>query len=174
MRIVTWNVNGLRAVTVAKGIRHILSSTKADILCVQETKLTRDKITEDLALVPGWDSFFDFSQLKTGYSGVATFCKEWCSPQAAYQGVVGPCTGYVTHLTMKQRGSLDSEGRCVMTDHGAFVLFNVYVPALSCEEQLEVCLCPHTPTAHVSDHATPLGALEHAPCNTTESHCIWR
>jgi exonuclease III len=36
------------------------------------------------------------------------------------------------------QAALDSEGRCVCTDHGAFVLFNVYVPALSCEEKAEV------------------------------------
>lgn len=78
MRIVTWNVNGLRAVASSsnrQGLQGILAATQADVLCLQETKLTRPELTEDLAVLPGWQSFFDFSQHKTGYSGVATFCR---------------------------------------------------------------------------------------------------
>ena len=45
----------------------------------------------------------------------------------------GLSTSEIIHLK-----ELDSEGRCIVTDHGAFVLFNVYIPALSMEEQFEV------------------------------------
>lgn len=47
----------------------------SDVVCLQETKLTRSELSRELALVPGWESFFAFSSSKTGYSGVATFTK---------------------------------------------------------------------------------------------------
>jgi AP endonuclease 2 len=143
MRLVTWNVNGIRAVASGSkgrgGFRELLQSTNADILCIQETKLTRAELTEDVAVLDGWESFFDFSQQKTGYSGVATFCKAGCSPCCAARGLIGPSSDHVAHLGAAEQQALDAEGRCVMTDHGAFVLFNVYIPALSCEESREVC-----------------------------------
>ena len=148
MRIVTWNVNGLRAIIGGKrhgavtSLRELLDSTGADILCVQETKLTRSELTEQIALAEGWQAFFDFSLHKTGYSGVATFSKSWCSPCAAQRGLVGPHAADHAHLSAEDQAALDAEGRCIMTDHGAFVLFNVYIPALSCEERAEVRTLP--------------------------------
>ena len=65
-------------------------------------------------------------------------CRDWCSPQAAARGLVGPENGDVEHLSLEEQAGLDAEGRCIMTDHGAFVLFNVYIPALSSEEHFEV------------------------------------
>ena len=140
MRILTWNVNGLRAVATSKrgGLRELLDSTQADIICLQETKLRRPELTAEVALSEGWESFFDFSVHKTGYSGVATFCKAWCAPCAAQRGLVGPSASHVAHLAADEIEALDQEGRCIMTDHGAFVLFNVYIPALSCEDKAEV------------------------------------
>lgn len=140
MRILTWNVNGLRAVASSKrgGLRELLDSTQADIICLQETKLRRPELTAEVALSEGWESFFDFSVHKTGYSGVATFCKAWCAPRAAQRGLVGPSAAHVAHLAADEIEALDQEGRCIMTDHGAFVLFNVYIPALSCEDKAEV------------------------------------
>jgi len=47
----------------------------SDVVCLQETKLTRSELSRELALVPGWESFFAFSSSKTGYSGVVTFTR---------------------------------------------------------------------------------------------------
>ena len=105
---------------------------------MQETKLTRAELTDEVALLDGWESFFDFCSLRTGYSGVATFCKEWCRPIAAQRGLVGRYGSSECHLAPEERVALDAEGRCIMTDHGAFVLFNVYIPALSMEDRAEV------------------------------------
>ncbi|EIE20130.1 DNase I-like protein [Coccomyxa subellipsoidea C-169] len=102
MRIVTWNINGLRACLKRRfdgKLINLLQFLEADIICFQETKLARQEATEDLALADGWDSFFAFSQ--------------------------------------EELERLDSEGRVVMTDHGAFVLVNVYGPAISTEESAE-------------------------------------
>jgi AP endonuclease 2 len=69
MRLLTWNVNGLRAVVASKGgLAKLLGSLEADIICFQETKLARDELVEELAISDGWESFFDFAK-KPGYSG---------------------------------------------------------------------------------------------------------
>ena len=56
MRILTWNVNGLRAVLRRKfgNVKSLLDTLKADIICFQETKLTKADFDRDLALVEGW------------------------------------------------------------------------------------------------------------------------
>lgn len=141
MRLLTWNVNGLRAVVASHkrgGLRELLESTQADIVCLQETKLRRSELTPEVALLDGWHSFFDFAAHKTGYSGVATFCKHEIAPCAAQRGLVGDSATHVAHLPADEIDALDAEGRCIVTDHGAFVLFNVYIPALSCEDKAEV------------------------------------
>ena len=61
MRLVTWNVNGVRSLqsyhpwNVTRQFRTVLDSFDADILCFQETKITRDRLEADLALVEGYD-----------------------------------------------------------------------------------------------------------------------
>lgn len=147
MRITSWNVNGLRAVVSSRrpgGLPQLLDCLGADILCVQETKLTKAELTESCAVLPGWESFFDFCTHKTGYSGVATFCRDYLTPRAAWRGVTGGDTASLelAPFTDEERAALDAEGRCIATDHGAFVLFNVYIPALSCEENHEVRRAP--------------------------------
>jgi AP endonuclease 2 len=74
VRIVSWNVNGLR--TLKPSLKAIFESLQADILCVQETRITQSDVDlERLALVPGYDSFFSFCSVRNGYSGVATFSR---------------------------------------------------------------------------------------------------
>lgn len=143
MRIVSWNVNGLRAVVSAQkpgGLPQLLHRLGADILCVQETKLTKAELTEGVAILPGWESFFDFCRTRTGYSGVATFCRDACSPRAAQRGITNDVMDDVMLRCLPEAdaSALNAEGRCIATDHGAFVLFNVYIPALSCEDKFEV------------------------------------
>lgn len=85
VRIVTFNVNGLKAVlqrlygpsgTISKFLEDV--GSKADIVCLQETKLRRSELTaaaHQLASADGWDSFFSCSSSSRGYSGTATFCR---------------------------------------------------------------------------------------------------
>ncbi|KAF2368587.1 Zinc finger GRF-type [Trinorchestia longiramus] len=56
---------------------------------MQETKITRDMLTEDLALIQGYTSYFSFSRKRSGYSGVATYVKESCTPVYACEGLCG-------------------------------------------------------------------------------------
>ncbi len=56
MRVLTWNINGLRAILKRKcgTLQGLLDDLKADIICFQETKLTKSDFDRDLALVEGW------------------------------------------------------------------------------------------------------------------------
>ncbi|KAL3685995.1 hypothetical protein R1sor_004017 [Riccia sorocarpa] len=158
MRIVTYNINGLRPrVAQSRSLSVFLDSLNADIICLQETKISRQELTADIAIAEGYESFFSFNRTvkRFGYSGVATFCRvgqtststSTVLPLAADEGFTGllhfsrreeigdskervGCYEEVfkTELTSQELLRLDSEGRCLVTDHGSFVLFNLYAP----------------------------------------------
>ncbi len=75
MKIISWNVNGIRA-NVTKGGFDWLVSENADIFCVQETKAHPDQLPENILRPPGYFSYFDHSKLRKGYSGVAIWTKK--------------------------------------------------------------------------------------------------
>jgi len=70
MTILSWNVNGLRAIH-KKGFLDWFRSADPDILCVQETKAREEQLPWELKRVPGYGSYFASAE-KKGYSGVAT------------------------------------------------------------------------------------------------------
>ncbi|KAI9197434.1 Endonuclease/exonuclease/phosphatase [Polychytrium aggregatum] len=119
MRILCWNVNGIRAVSrkLASGnglLSFFRQQNLPDIVCFQETKVSGlDDLADsrELIEVPGYDSFWSFSKKRKGWSGVVTYAKKG-STLAASEGFGDD--------------DFNDEGRCVMTDHGDFVLFNVY------------------------------------------------
>lgn len=110
MYLISWNVNGLRSVE-RKGFLSWLNQTRPDVLCIQETKAWPAQLSYELLVGHGYHTTWANAE-KKGYSGVATFCRE--APQAARTGLGIP--------------RFDSEGRVVITDHGAFLLYNVYFP----------------------------------------------
>ncbi|KAE8010620.1 hypothetical protein FH972_006976 [Carpinus fangiana] len=161
MKIVTYNVNGLRSRISQFGSLHkLLNSFDADIICFQETKLRRQELTADMAVAEGYESFFSCTRTsdkgRTGYSGVATFCRvksafssnEVALPIAAEDGCTGlvgnsqngkgevceAAEGLEGEFSKDELLKVDSEGRCVMTDHGHFVLFNLYGPRAECDD----------------------------------------
>ena len=107
MRLVSWNVNGLRA-AVKKGFSDAFASLDADVFAIQETKLQEGQI--DLEF-PGYRSFWSYAQRK-GYSGTAVFAKEEPLRVVHELGV--------EHL--------DTEGRICALEFDAFWMVNVYVP----------------------------------------------
>ena len=119
MRIVSWNVNGVRALDARMtqgGFADWLVASDADVVCVQEHKVTVSKNLDDgLLAIPGWSSFWAFSQVKSGQCGVATFARTGTTLSAE------PGFGFPS--------SFADAGRVMVTDHGAFVLINVYVPS---------------------------------------------
>lgn len=110
MKIITWNVNGIRAVA-KKGFHEFIDKYDPDILCLQETKAHPDQVEPNLINPSGRQSYWS-SAFRPGYSGTATFVK---APAVAVQYGIG----------VKK---FDSEGRFVITDHGDFLLYNVYFP----------------------------------------------
>ncbi|XP_050897883.1 DNA-(apurinic or apyrimidinic site) endonuclease 2-like [Lathyrus oleraceus] len=154
VKIITYNVNGLRQRILQFGsLRNLLNSFDADIICFQETKLSRQDVTADLVMVDGYESFFSSTRTsqkgQTGYSGVITFCRvksafsstEATLPLAAEEGFTGLMCNSQTRedklplfiedlegFSKDELLSVDSEGRCIVTDHGHFVLFNIYGP----------------------------------------------
>ncbi|XP_046308610.1 DNA-(apurinic or apyrimidinic site) endonuclease 2 isoform X2 [Marmota monax] len=137
LRIVSWNINGIRSPlqgvvcqetsnSTSMAMRRILDELDADIVCLQETKVTRDVLTEPLAIVEGYNSYFSFSRSRSGYSGVATFCKDSATPVAAEEGLSGlfatqngdvGCYGNTDEFTQEELRALDSEGRALLTQH---------------------------------------------------------
>ncbi|KXZ53641.1 hypothetical protein GPECTOR_6g558 [Gonium pectorale] len=102
-----------------KSFRGFMDRFTVDIACFQEVKLPEARVTKELACVPGFQSFWATSTSKPGYSGVTTWCR---CPEAAPRQAAADCLGG------EEQPELDTEGRVVLTDHGAFVLINVYVP----------------------------------------------
>ena len=108
MKLISWNVNGLRAV-LKKNFLEFLAAERPDILCLQETKCTPDQVEQ---LWPASYTTFWNSAEKKGYSGTAIFTKE--RPLK-----VTPHIGVTEH---------DNEGRVLTAEYADFFLVNVYVP----------------------------------------------
>lgn len=107
MRLVSWNVNGLRA-AMKKGFEDTFYGLDADIFCLQETKLQEGQIDLDPA---GYDSYWCYAE-KKGYSGTAVFTKK--SPLAITYNL-----GIAEH---------DTEGRVITAEFDTFYLVCVYTP----------------------------------------------
>jgi len=110
MRIISWNVNGLRAIW-KKGFPEWLARVKPDILCLQEIKAQQDQLTDEMIHFNNYRSYF-FSAEKKGYSGVAVYSLH--KPKRAKAGLELP--------------EFDSEGRFIELEFDNFILFNIYFP----------------------------------------------
>lgn len=110
MRIISWNVNGIRAIA-KKGFLEWLEKESPDILCIQETKAHPEQLTKKM-LGPGeYTSAFSSAERK-GYSGVALYFKE--KPEK------------IEHGFGIQK--FDAEGRIIIAHYPQFVLYNIYYP----------------------------------------------
>lgn len=110
MKIVSWNVNGIRA-CYKKGLIDFLHAEEPEIFCIQETKAHIEQV-EPEAQTLGYDLSYWSSAKRKGYSGVATFTSE--RPLEVKKGF-----GFEEY---------DSEGRIVWTTHDQFDLYNIYFP----------------------------------------------
>ena len=107
MKLISWNVNGLRA-CVQKNFMEAFQSLDADVFCVQETKLQEGQI--DLAL-DGYYQYWNYAE-KKGYSGTAIFTRQ--KPIAVTYGI-----GIEEH---------DHEGRVITLEYPEYYMITVYVP----------------------------------------------
>jgi exodeoxyribonuclease-3 len=110
MRLVSWNVNGLRAV-LGKGFADLLRDNPADVWCLQETKAHPDQVEQTFLEESGWHAHWNSAE-KKGYSGVAVFSK--VPPLSVRHGF-----GIDEH---------DREGRVLTLEFDTFHLVNVYTP----------------------------------------------
>ena len=106
-KMISWNVNGLRAV-VGKGFLDIFNELDADIFCLQETKLQAGQIDLDLH---GYYQYWNYAE-KKGYSGTAIFTKE--EPLSVAYGI-----GIEEH---------DKEGRVITLEFPDYYVITVYTP----------------------------------------------
>lgn len=109
MKLLSWNVNGLRAV-LGKGFGEFVTTEQPDILCLQETKARPEQVPLPLEL-GGYHAYWNSAE-KPGYSGVAVFTRE--RPIAVKSGL-----GIDEH---------DREGRVLTLEYADFILVNVYTP----------------------------------------------
>ena len=107
MKLISWNVNGLRA-CMTKGFMDVFESLNADIFCLQETKLSEGQLALEL---PGYHQYWNYAE-KKGYSGTAIFTKE--EPLSAAYGI-----GISEH---------DHEGRVITLEYEKFYFVTVYTP----------------------------------------------
>lgn len=107
MKLISWNVNGLRA-CMNKGFKDFMDSVDADIFCVQETKMQREQAT---FAFDGYEEYWNSAE-KKGYSGTAVFSKT--KPLSVSYGL-----GIEEH---------DKEGRVITAEFQDFYLVNVYTP----------------------------------------------
>ena len=107
MKLISWNVNGIRA-CVQKGFMDSFNELDADIFCIQESKLSEGQLVLDM---PGYHQYWNYAQ-KKGYSGTAVFTKK--EPLNVSYGL-----GIEEH---------DNEGRVITLEYDTFYLVTVYTP----------------------------------------------
>lgn len=107
MKLISWNVNGLRA-CVRKGFMDYFNEVDADIFCLQEIKLQEGQIELDLE---GYHQYWNYAE-KKGYSGTAIFTKK--EPLSVHYGV--------------GENESEAEGRIITLEFADFYLINTYVP----------------------------------------------
>lgn len=108
-KLLSWNVNGLRAV-MKKGFMEWFTAQNADVICLQETKLQQEQIPAELVKPEGYHAYYDFAQ-KKGYSGVALFSKR--EPLSVVK-------------TIGEK--FEGEGRVLMGEFPEFTIYGVYFP----------------------------------------------
>lgn len=111
MNIISWNVNGIRAIHRKGQFDRILEESP-DILCIQETKANPDQLPAEVLNPDGYQSYFHFPTEKKGYSGVAIYSKEKPIKVINDLGIT----------------DMDQEGRLILAEFKNFTLINTYFP----------------------------------------------
>ena len=111
MKLVSWNVNGLRA-AITKGFTQFFKDIEADIFCIQETKMQEEQLDENImAIFKGYNTYWNSAE-KKGYSGTGIITKN--KPINVTYGI-----GIEEH---------DKEGRVITLEFDTFYIVNCYTP----------------------------------------------
>jgi len=111
MRIISTNLNGIRSAS-SKSFFEWLHTQKADLVCLQETRIQPEQLTEIMLNPPGLKSAFVFAA-KKGYSGVGLYFRK--KPDRVHEGI-----GWY---------ELDKEGRFIQADYGKLSIVSLYLPS---------------------------------------------
>lgn len=114
MKMISWNVNGLRAI-MQKGFSEAFTALDADLFCLQETKLQEGQINLEL---PGYHQYWNYAE-KKGYSGTAVFSRQ--EPLSVRLGI--------------GQNEFDHEGRVITLEFPEFWFLTVYTP--NSQDQLQ-------------------------------------
>lgn len=112
MKIISWNTNGLRATVKQGHFMPLFSFNNPDIVCFQETKCEPEQLDEKNRNLNGYNSYFSYSKIRKGYSGVAIYTKE--KPSKVEYGI-----------GIKK---FDDEGRILVLYFKKFVMITGYFP----------------------------------------------
>jgi AP endonuclease-2 len=148
MRVLSWNVNGIRSLrqyhpwNETKDFQELIVQLGSDIVCFQEVKAIT--LPSEFNYVPGFDCFFHLCKDRA-YSGVATLVKKPWTPvevEFGFSGIpkkskMGGYQELYSSFSQERLRELDKEGRVLISDHQFFVLFNVYFPAWTEDSRLE-------------------------------------
>ena len=110
MKVLSWNVNGIRAVD-RKGFFQWFTKEKPDVICLQEIKAQKEQLPSHLRNTPNYHLCINSAE-KKGYSGVATYTKQKPLDVKMGFGIE----------------KFDREGRILITEYSKFILFNIYFP----------------------------------------------
>lgn len=130
MKIVSWNVNGIRAVHKKGLFVPFVEKLKPDILCLQETKAQQGQAEIDL---PEYEEYWN-SAAKKGYSGTAIFVKTKINKEDTKIKPIKVILGLPKNLVSKHKlvrddyGDPNDEGRVIAAEFDSFFLINVYTP----------------------------------------------
>jgi exodeoxyribonuclease-3 len=111
MKIISWNVNGIRSVFKTTFLNY-LKECDPDIICLQEIKADYNELSDEFSHIDGYYAYLNSSSLKKGHSGVAIYTK--AKPVSVE-----------TRLGIER---FDDEGRCLKLTFNDFILFNFYIP----------------------------------------------
>ena len=110
-RLISWNVNGIRAVSREGKFLSWMKKEDADIICLQEIKATPEVLEQELVRPLGYQGYWHPAH-KPGYSGVSIFSRQ--EPLSIQHGIGDP--------------TIDSEGRVLIAEFSKFTLINAYFP----------------------------------------------
>ncbi len=110
MKIITWNVNGIRA-ALGKGLKAWVLAQAPDVMCLQEIKARPEQLSDEQREFPGYQAIWNPAE-RPGYSGVATLLRS--APLDVTLGL--------------GEARFDVEGRVIATQHPDFYLYNIYFP----------------------------------------------
>lgn len=116
MKIITWNLNGIRSTANKGNFFPLFKQYDPDIVCLQETKAMSEQLSDEIKEIPGYKSFFTWPEFKKGYSGVAIYTKEAPLDVSYGMGLSGV------------KKELDQEGRMITVEYDSFFLINCYFP----------------------------------------------